>query len=57
MRTFVIVVVDEFPVELESGVFLIVGSEPSLNLSLRRGLTDASKDMLDPLPLTVRIEA
>ena len=56
MRPFVIVVVDEFPVEFESGVFQVVGSEPSFNLALRGGFADSSEDMLDPLLLAVRVE-
>jgi len=55
--SFVVVVFDEFPVELESGVFLVVGSEPSFNLALRCGFTDASEDMLDPMLLAVGVEA
>ena len=47
MWPFVIVVFDEFPVELESCMLLVVGSEPSFNLALRGGFTDVSKDMFD----------
>jgi hypothetical protein len=54
--SFVIVVFDEFPVELESGMLQVVGSEPSFNLALRGGFADSSKGMLDPLLLAVRIE-
>jgi len=54
---FPIVVVDEFPVEWESGVFEVVGAEPTFNLPLRRRFADASENMLDPLLLAVLVEA
>jgi len=52
----IVVILDEFPVELESGMFEVVCSEPSFDLSERRRLADAAEDMLDPLLLTVRGE-
>ena len=48
---------DEFPVELESDVFLVVGSEPSFNLPLRRRFPDPSHNVFDPLLSTVLVEA
>jgi hypothetical protein len=54
--TLVVVILDEFPVELEPGMLQIVGSEPTFNLAKRRGLADASEDMLDLLPLAVCVE-
>ena len=56
MGSLVIVVFDEFPVELEPGMFKVVGSEPSFNLALRGGLADAAEDMFDPLLLAVCVE-
>jgi hypothetical protein len=56
MWSFPIVVFDEFPVELESRMFQVVGSEPSFNLTLRCGFTDSSKDMVDPTLLAVGVE-
>ena len=47
MWTLVIVVLDEVLVELESRMFEVVGSEPSFDLSERRGLADAAEDMPD----------
>ena len=40
-----------------AGIWHVRGSEPSSDLSKRRRLADAAKDMLDPLLLTVRGEA
>ena len=57
MWSFVVVVFDEFPVERESGMFLVVGSEPSFNLALRCGFADSSEDMFDPMLLAVCVEA
>ena len=57
MRSFEVVVVDEFPVEREPVMFQVVGSEPSFNLSLRCWFPDASKNMLDPMLKTVLVEA
>lgn len=57
MWPLIVVILDEFPVELESGMFEVVGSEPAFDLSERRRLADAAEDMLDPLLLTVRGEA
>jgi len=54
---FPVVVFHEFPVELESGMLQIVGSEPSFDLALSGGFADSSKDVLDALTLTVRGEA
>jgi len=48
---------NEFPVERESRVFLVVGSEPAFDLSERCGFADSSEDMLDPAALTVCVEA
>ena len=42
MWTFVVVVLDEFAVELESGVFLVVGSEPAFDFALRGGFSDSA---------------
>ena len=56
MWAFIVVVLDEFPVELESGVFLVVGSEPSFNLALRGGFTNSSKDMFDAVSFAVGIK-
>ena len=53
MGSLVVVVFDEFPVELEPGMFEVVGSEPSFYLAKRCRLADAAEDMLDPLLLTV----
>ena len=47
MWSFVVVVFDEFPVECESGMFEVVGSEPSFNLALRGGFADAPEDVFD----------
>jgi hypothetical protein len=54
--SFVVVVFDEFPVELESGMFEVVGSEPSFYLAKRCRLADAAEDMLDPLLLTCAVK-
>jgi len=54
---FIVVVLDEFPVELESGVFLVVGSEPSFNLALRGGFTDSSEYVPYRVGFTVSVEA
>jgi len=51
------VVFDEFPMQCESGVFLVVGSEPAFDLALRGGFADSSEDVLDVLLLAVRVEA
>ena len=56
MWTLVIVVFDEFPVKLEPGMFEVVGSEPSFNLTKRRRLADAAEDMFDSLLLAVCVE-
>ena len=56
MWSFIVVILDEFPVELESGVFLVVGSEPSFNLALRGGFADSSEKMSYRVGLTVRVE-
>jgi hypothetical protein len=47
--TLVIVEFDEFPVELEPGMFKVVALEPSFNLTKRCSLADAAEDMFDPL--------
>ena len=57
MWAFVVVVFNEFPVGLESGMFQVVGSEPSFNLTLRRGFNDPSKNMFDPFGCIVGVEA
>ena len=57
MWPLIVVILDEFPVEPESGMFEVVGSEPSFDLSERCRLADAAEDMLDPLLLTVRGES
>lgn len=56
MWPLVVVVLDEFPVEREPRMFELVGSEPTFDLSERRGLTDSAEDMLDPMVLTVCVE-
>jgi len=56
VRAFVVVVLDEFPVEWESSVFFVVGSEPPFNLALRGGFADASEDVFDSFLVTVRVE-
>jgi len=56
MWSFVIVVLDEFPVDWESGVFLVVGSEPSFNLALRRRFPNSSEDVFDVMLLAVCVE-
>ena len=56
MWSLIIVVLDEFPVELESGVFLVVGSEPAFDLTLGCGFADSSEDMFDAVPLAVGIK-
>jgi len=45
---FIVIVFDEFPVEWELRVFLVIGSEPTFNLSERCRFADAAEDMLDP---------
>jgi len=55
--SFPIVVLDEFPVEGEPCMFLVVGSEPSFNLTLRCGFADSSEDMFDAGVLAVEFEA
>ena len=57
MWAFVVVVLDEFPVEWESGVFLVVGSESTFDLSECGWFADASEDMLDLDAFTVCVEA
>ena len=57
MWAFVVVVFYEFPVELESGMFLVVCSEPSFNLTLCCGFADSAEDMFDPFGCTVCVEA
>ena len=37
-------------------MFEIVCSKPSFNLSLRRGFSDASENMFDPVPVAVIVE-
>ena len=44
MWSLVVVVFDEFPVELEFGMFLVVGSEPSLDFAHGCGFADSSDD-------------
>ena len=56
MWTLVIVVFDEFPVELESGMFEVVCSEPSFDLSERCRFADAAEDVFDFFLVTVRVE-
>ena len=56
MWAFVIVVLDEFPVQRQPRMFQIVGSEPAFDLALRRRLADAAEDVLDVLLLAVRVE-
>ena len=53
MRSFVVVVSDEFPVERESCMLQVVGSEPTFDLSKRGGFADAAWDMLDPILFAV----
>jgi len=55
MRSFPVVVLDEFPVEFESGVFDVVGSEPSFNLALRCEFAYASENMFDPMLFRLRV--
>jgi len=57
VRSFPVVVVDEFPVEWESVMFQVVGAEPSFDLSLRGGFPDAAHDVFNPLLLAVPVEA
>lgn len=52
MWSLEVVIFDEFPVDWESSVFKIVGSEPAFNLSLRRRLPDSAENMLDAMLLT-----
>jgi hypothetical protein len=54
---FIVVVFYEFLVELESGVFQVVGSEPSLDLAQCCGFADSTEDMLDLVLLAVGLEA
>jgi hypothetical protein len=46
---------DDFPVDRES-LPNVVGSEPSFNLTLRCGFPDSSKNMFNPMLLTVHVE-
>jgi hypothetical protein len=48
---------DEFPVERESRVFLVVGSEPTFDLTECGGFADAAEDVFDSDALTVCVEA
>jgi hypothetical protein len=57
MWPFIVVIVDEFPVDWESVVFLVIGSKPPFNLPLRGGFADASENMFDSPPLAVLVEA
>ena len=57
MWSLVVVVFDEFPVEWESGMFEVVGSEPTFDLSERGWFADAAEDMLDSDGFTVCVEA
>jgi hypothetical protein len=50
-----VVVFDEL--ERVSGVFVVVGSEPSFDLSERRRLADSAEEMLNPTLLAVCVEA
>ena len=43
MQASLVVVFDEFPVELEPGMFEVVGSEPSFYLAKRCRLADAAE--------------
>ena len=56
MWAFVVVVLDEFPVEWESSVFFVVGSEPSFDFALGCGFADAAEDVFDSFLVTVRVE-
>ena len=56
MRSYPVVVFYEFLVEWKSFMFEVVGSEPSFNLSLRRGFSDSSEDVSDAMPVAVRVE-
>ncbi len=56
MRSFVVIVLDELPVELEPCMLEVVGSEPSFDLAERGGFADAAEDMLDPLLMAVHVE-
>ena len=56
MWSLIIVVFDEFPVELESSMLKVVCSEPAFDLALRCGFADASEDMFDLLLLAVGVE-
>ncbi len=38
-------------------MLLVIGPEPSFNLALRGGFTDAPEDVSDALLFTVRVEA
>ena len=57
MWALIVVVFDEFPVELEPCMLLVVGSEPAFNLTECRGFADSAEDMLDPMLLAVCVEA
>ena len=56
MWSLVVVVFHEFPVERESRVFLVVGSEPSFDLSECCGFADSAEDVFDLLLVTVCVE-
>jgi hypothetical protein len=50
-----VAVLDEFPVQSESGMFLVaVQNHPSI---LRGGLADSFQDVCDPMLLAVSVEA
>jgi len=51
MWPLVIVLLDEFPMELESRMLEVVGSEPSFDLSEGRRLADAAEMCLMPFSL------
>jgi len=54
--TFPVVVFNEFPVELESGVLKVVCSEPSFDFAERGGFADSAEDVLDSDVFTVGVE-
>jgi hypothetical protein len=53
MWAFITLVLDEFPMQCESGVLLVVGSEPGFDLAFRGGFVYSSEDMLDPFLVAV----
>lgn len=56
MWPFPVVILDEFPVEREPNMFLVVGSELSFDFALCCGFADSSEDVFDVLLLAVCVE-